>query len=302
MIAAQRLAVQVPIPMLMQEADIEAQIADAACFTRRHTIASIYRARSGHPGGALSCADILACLFGAEMNVWPSSVRDPHRDRFVLSKGHAAPALYAIGAYHGFCDKKDALGLRKLGSPFQGHPHVRDLPWVETSTGSLGQGFSVALGMAMGMKLQRIRSRVYALLGDGELQEGQVWEAAMCAAHHKLDNLCAIIDYNKLQSDASNEVIMRLEPLADKWRAFGWTVFEIDGHNIPEILSTLHLAASTFDRPSVLIAHTVKGKGVPYMENIASWHGSVTLSREQACDALLALGAQHQEITEYLDV
>jgi len=236
------------------------------------------------------------------MNVWPSSVRDPHRDRFVLSKGHAAPALYAIGAYHGFCDKKDALGLRKLCSPFQGHPHVRDLPWVETSTGSLGQGFSVALGMAMGMKLQRIRSRVYALLGDGELQEGQVWEAAMCAAHHKLDNLCAIIDYNKLQSDASNEVIMRLEPLADKWRAFGWTVFEIDGHNIPEILSTLHLAASTFDRPSVLIAHTVKGKGVPYMENIASWHGSVTLSREQACDALLALGAQHQEITEYLDV
>jgi transketolase len=179
---------------------------------------------------------------------------------------------------------------------------VRDLPWVETSTGSLGQGFSVAVGMAMGLKMQKLRARAYALLGDGELQEGEVWEAAMCAAHHRLDNLCAIIDYNKLQSDAPNDVIMRLEPLADKWRAFGWTVFEIDGHNIPEILSTLHLAASTRDRPSVLIAHTIKGKGVPYMEGSPAWHGSVTLKRQQAVDALAALGATQEEITEYLDV
>ena len=290
------------IPTIAHDADIETQIADAARFVRRHTIASIYRAESGHPGGALSCADILACLFGAEMNVWPSGTGDPLRDRFVLSKGHACPALYAIGAYHGFCDKKQALRLRKLGSPFQGHPHVRDLPWVETSTGSLGQGFSVALGMAMGMKLQKIHARAYLVLGDGELQEGEVWEAAMCAAHHKLDNLCAIVDYNKLQSDATNDVIMRLEPLADKWRAFGWTVFELDGHDIPEILSTLHLAASTHDRPSVLIAHTVKGKGVPYMENGPAWHGSVKLTRQQAEEALVALGAQQEEIKELLDV
>ena len=290
------------IPSIQDGADIEVQIAEAARFVRRHTIASIYRATSGHPGGALSCADILACLYGAELNVWPSTVQDPNRDRFVLSKGHACPALYAIGAYHGFCDKAEALALRKLGRPFQGHPHVRDLPWVETSTGSLGQGFSVAVGMAMGLKMQKLSARSYALLGDGELQEGEVWEAAMCAAHHKLDNLCVIIDYNKLQSDAPNETIMRLEPLADKWRAFGWTVFEIDGHNIPEILSTLHLAASTHNRPSVLIAHTVKGKGVPYMENSPAWHGSVKLTRQQAVEALVALGAIGQEITEYLDV
>jgi len=281
--------------------DIEAQIAEAANFTRRHLMASIYRATSGHPGGALSCADILACLFGAELNVWPSSVNDPHRDRFVLSKGHACPTLYAIAAWHGFCDKKEALNLRKLGSPFQGHPHVRDLPWVETSTGSLGQGFSVALGMAMGLKMQRLRPRVYTVLGDGEMQEGSVWETAMCAAHHKLDNLCAIIDYNKMQSDALNADICGIEPLADKWRAFGWTVFEIDGHNIPEILSTLHLAASTRNRPSVLIAHTIKGKGVPYMEGSPAWHGSVKLTREQTETALVALGATSEEIKELLD-
>ncbi len=282
--------------------DLETQIAEAALFTRRHTIASIYRATSGHPGGALSCADILACLYGAEMNAWPATINDPGRDRFVLSKGHACPTLYAIGAWHGFCDKTDALTLRRLGSRFQGHPHVRDLPWVETSTGSLGQGFSVAVGMALGLKMQKLKPRVYTLLGDGEMQEGEVWEAAMCAAHHKLDNLCAIIDYNKMQSDALNEDICGIAPLADKWRAFGWTVFEIDGHNIPEILSTLHLAASTRERPSVLVAHTLKGKGVPYMEGSPAWHGSVKLSREQAETALAALGAEQDEIKELLDV
>jgi len=282
--------------------DLETQIAEAARFTRRHLIASIYRATSGHPGGALSCADILACLFGAELNWWPDGVDDPYRDRFVLSKGHACPALYAIAAWHGFCDKRQSLNLRKLGSPFQGHPHVKDLPWVETSTGSLGQGFSVAVGMALGLKMQKLKPRIYALLGDGEMQEGEVWEAAMCAAHHKLDNLCAIVDYNKMQSDALNENICRIEPLADKWRAFGWTVFELDGHNIAEILSTLHLAASTKSRPSVLIAHTLKGKGVPAMEGSPAWHGSVKLSRDQAETALAALGCDKDEIKEFLDV
>src|ERR1700733_11167158 len=281
---------------------LEAQLAEAARFIRCHAIAAITRAGSGHPGGAMSCADLLACLYGAELNVWPAAIDDPARDRFVLSKGHAAPALYAAGAYFGFCDKKEALNLRKLGSPFQGHPHVLDLPWVETSTGSLGQGFSVALGMAMGLKIQKNAARVYTLLGDGELQEGAVWEAAMCAAHHKLDNLCAIVDYNKLQSDDRNDNIMRLEPLGAKFRAFDWAVMEIDGHNIDEILSAFRRASATHGRPAVIIAHTVKGKGVPYMENIPHWHGSVKLTLAQAEDALTALGANRSEIKEWLDV
>jgi transketolase len=285
-----------------QTEELEAQLAIAASFVRKHTIAAIYHAGSGHPGGALSCADLLAAVFGAELNFWPTAIDDPMRDRFVLSKGHAAPALYAVGAYYGFCNAKDALKLRKLGSPFQGHPHVVDLPWVETSTGSLGQGFSVALGMAMGLKLQRSSARVYALLGDGELQEGEVWEAAMCAAHHNLDNLCVLIDYNKLQSDARNDAIMRLEPLTTKWRAFDWAIAEIDGHDMHEILTTFRRAGATVGRPSVIIAHTVKGKGVNYMENMPAWHGSVRLTRSQAEEALLSLGALRNEIRDLLDV
>jgi transketolase len=281
--------------------DLQSEIAAAARFARQHTVASIYHAGSGHPGGSLSCADILSALFGAELNVWPQAPDDPSRDRFVLSKGHAAPALYAIGAHHGFCDKKASLALRKIGSRFQGHPHIGDLPWVETSTGSLGQGFSVALGMAMGLKLQKNSARVYALLGDGELQEGEIWEGAMCAAHHKLDNFCAVIDYNKLQSDARNDAIMRLEPLAAKWRAFDWAVAEIDGHDIAALLKTFRRAGATHERPSVIIAHTIKGKGVPYMENMPAWHGSVKLTRDQAEEALAALGASRKEIKEYLD-
>jgi len=284
------------------EPDLVAELAAAANFVRRHAVASIYHAGSGHPGGALSCADILACLFGAELNIWPDKLDDPDRDRFVLSKGHAAPALYAAAAHHGFCDAKAALQLRKLNSPFQGHPHVRDLPWVETSTGSLGQGFSVALGMAMGLKLKKSPARVYALLGDGELQEGEVWEAAMCAAHHKLSSLCAIIDYNKLQSDDRNANIMGLEPLADKWRAFGWHVAEIDGHDIEAILAALRAASNEVDRPSIIVAHTIKGMGVTYMENIPAWHGSVKLTQQQAEEALALLGARSAEMREMLNV
>jgi len=281
--------------------DLKPEIERAARFVRQHSIAAIYRAGSGHPGGALSCADILAALFGAELNLWPNTIDDPDRDRFVLSKGHAAPALYAIGAYHGYCDRIAALSLRKIGSAFHGHPHVRDLPFVETSTGSLGQGFSVALGMALGLKLKKSTARVYALLGDGELQEGEVWEAAMCAAHHKLDNFCAIVDYNKLQSDARNDAIMRLEPLAAKWRAFDWAVAEIDGHDISALLKTFRRAGATHERPSVIIAHTVKGKGVGYMENMPAWHGSVKLTRAQAEEALNDLGTGRKEIREFLD-
>ncbi|HVV27055.1 MAG TPA: transketolase [Rhizomicrobium sp.] len=279
----------------------ETHLAEAARFVRMHAIASIYHAGSGHPGGALSSADLFACLYGAEMNVWPGGIHDPTRDRFVLSKGHAAPALYAVGAYYGFCGRKDSLALRKLGSPFQGHPHVLDLPWVETSTGSLGQGISVAIGMAIGLRIQNNPARVYAMLGDGELQEGEVWEAAMAAAHHRLDRLTAVIDYNKLQSDNTNGAILRLEPLADKWRAFGWHVQETGGHDITAILAAFRETHAA-PQPSVIIAHTVKGKGVPFMENIPAWHGSVKLTREQAEDALAALGAGAAETRDFLDV
>ena len=235
-------------------------------------------------------------------DVWPAAVDEPTRDRFVLSKGHAAPALYATGAYYGFCDRKASLQLRKLNSPFQGHPHVLDLPWVETSTGSLDQGISVAVGMAIGLRLQKIPARVYTMLGDGELQEGEVWEAAMSAAHHRLDNLCAVIDYNKLQSDNHNDAIMRLEPLAAKWHAFGWSVTEIDGHDIAQILDAFRQAGATRQKPSLIIAHTIKGKGVPYMENIPTWHGSVKLTPAQTEEALSALGASADEIRDFTHV
>jgi transketolase len=277
------------------------KLLSAAKAIRTISIAAIYHAGSGHPGGCLSAADVLACLYGSELNVWPSERDNPARDRFVLSKGHAAPALYAAGAHFGFCRVDDALSLRKLGSPFQGHPHVCDLPWVETSTGSLGQGFSVALGMALGLKLKRNPARVYAMLGDGELQEGEVWEAAMCAAHHKLDNLLAVIDYNKLQSDDRNASIMGLEPLADKFRAFGWHVQEIDGHNPAAILLSFEQAGNAQGKPSVVIAHTIKGKGVPFMEDVPHWHGSVKLSRAQAGDCLAVLGCSEPDSARLLD-
>ena len=288
-----------------QSTQLESRLAQDARFIRMHSIASIYHAGSGHPGGAMSSADLFACLYGAELNVWPKGVSDPGRDRFVLSKGHAAPALYATGARFGFCDAKEALALRKLGSPFQGHPHVLDLPWVETSTGSLGQGISVAVGMALGLRIQKNPARVYTMLGDGELQEGEVWEAAMSAAHHGLSRLTAVIDYNKLQSDASNDAIMRLEPLAAKFSAFGWNVQEIDGHDISAILEAFRNAGLNADMargPSLIIAHTIKGKGVPYMENIPTWHGSVKFTREQAEEALTALGADAAQLAEFLDV
>jgi transketolase len=268
---------------------------------RRLSIAAIYHAASGHPGGSLSCADILAVLYGAELAINRASAASPDRNRFILSKGHAAPALYAAWASFGLMEQKAALALRKLGAVAQGHPHVLDTPLAETSTGSLGQGFSVAIGMALGLRHQRNSARVYALLGDGELQEGEIWEGAMCAAHYRLSNLCTIVDYNKLQSDDRNAAIMGLEPLAQKWRAFGWHALAIGGHDIPAIMAGLHDARAMQDRPTVVIAHTVKGKGVPYMEDQPLWHGSVKLTREQAETALAALHATPAQIKELLD-
>jgi len=282
---------------LANDSALVARLTTAANAIRRTAVAAVYHATSGHPGGALSSADLFACIYGAALR----GGDDLSRDRFVLSKGHGAPALYATGAQFGLCTVKDALSLRKLGSKYQGHPHVLDLPWVETSTGSLGQGFSVAIGMALGLKMKKSGARVYTMLGDGELQEGEVWEGAMCAAHHKLDNLVAVIDYNKLQSDDSNANIMGLEPLADKWLAFGWHVQEIDGHNIGLILEALDKAAKPAGKPHVVIAHTVKGRGVPYMENIPAWHGSVKMTPEQTEEALRALGVADAHLKKWIE-
>ena len=278
-----------------------AELQARAAEIRRIALAGIFHAGSGHPGGSLSCADVLAVLYGRELGIDPALPLSEARNRFVLSKGHAAPALYAAWAVHGLMDTSEALSLRKLGSRAQGHPHVLDCPLAETSTGSLGQGFSVAIGMAMGLRLQKLPSRVYAMLGDGELQEGEVWEGAMCAAHHGLSNLCAIIDYNKLQSDDRNQVIMGLEPLAQKWRAFGWQAVEIQGHDISAILAAFEQARASQQGPTVIIAHTIKGKGVAYMEDQPLWHGSVKLTREQAESALASLATPSQNMKELLD-
>lgn len=268
---------------------------------RRLAIVSLYHAGSGHPGGALSASDILAYLYGVELNLWPGREADPERDRFVLSKGHACPALYAAWAASGFLAPAQLKTLRQAGSPLQGHPHVVDMPLAETSTGSLGQGFSVAIGMALGLRQRKSDARVYTMLGDGELQEGEVWEGAMCAGHFGLGNLCAIVDYNKLQSDDRNETIMGLEPLADKWRAFRWRVIEIDGHDMEEMSQAFSEARRERFRPTVLIAHTVKGKGVSYMEDKPAWHGSVKLSREDTARALSELGTAPGDIEGWID-
>jgi len=278
-----------------------ARLAAHAREIRRLAVAAIYHATSGHPGGSLSCADILSVLYGNELGIDASNAASPDRNRFVMSKGHAAPALYAAWASFGLLDRKTALSLRKLNNVAQGHPHVLDLPLAETSTGSLGQGFSAAIGMALGLRHQKKSARIYALLGDGELQEGEVWEGAMCAAHHRLSNLCAIIDYNKLQSDDRNEAIMGLEPLAQKWRAFGWHTLEISGHDIAAITAALDEARAINWRPTVIIAHTIKGQGVPYMEDQPLWHGSVKLTREQAETALVSLGASAAETKDLID-
>lgn len=288
-----------PLPHI--RSGIDRNLRDLALTIRRLTIVALYHAGSGHPGGSLSAADILAQLYGVELNLWPGRENDPNRDRFVLSKGHAAPALYAAWCALGYIDRALITRLRKLASPLQGHPHVLDMPLAETSTGSLGQGFSAAIGMAMGLRRKLLDARVFTLLGDGELQEGEVWEGAMCAAHHGLGNLCAIIDYNKLQSDDRNESIMALEPLAEKWRAFRWRVIEINGHDLEELSQAFSEARTERLRPTVVIAHTIKGRGVPYMENVPAWHGSVKLSEEDCARALEGLGVPSMDIKGWID-
>jgi transketolase len=278
------------------------QLGQLSTQTRIGSLTEIYHAGSGHPGGALSAADLISYLCGHVLQ-WPRTKgnRDKNRDRFILSKGHSCPALYAAAAECGVIPHDQLLTFRKLGSSLQGHPHWLDTPWVETSTGSLGQGFSAAIGMALGLRYQHSPARVYVMLGDGEMQEGEVWEGAMCAGHHKLDNLCAIIDYNKLQSDDTNENITGLAPLRAKWDAFRWHTIEVDGHDFDQIHTAFAEAGKTTGTPTVIIANTVKGKGVSFMENSPLWHGSVKLRDEELVTALGELGVAENRAGGYLD-
>ncbi|MDW5561923.1 MAG: transketolase [Methanomassiliicoccus sp.] len=244
-----------------------------ANLLRRHIIKMTFAAQSGHPGGSLSYADIVSALFFKVMRHRPSDPNWEDRDKFVLSKGHAAPVYYAALAESGYFPVDDLLTLRKLGSHLQGHPCRKKTPGVEISTGSLGQGLSVANGMALAAKLDRRLTRIFCLMGDGELQEGQNWEAAMLASHYKLDNITAFVDRNKMQIDGPTEQIMSLEPLGDKWRAFGWNVVEINGHDMRQILDACEAAAHVTGKPTMIIAHTIKGKGVSFMEGAIAFHG-----------------------------
>jgi len=239
---------------------------------RRSIIKMLCKAGSGHPGGSLSACDIAVALYYKEMKVDPKNPKMENRDRFVMSKGHAAPLQYAILADQGFFPKEELDSLRKLGGMLQGHPSVKT-PGIEAATGALGQGLSVANGMALASKLDNADWRVYCIMGDGEIQEGNVWEAAMTSTRFKLDNLVAFIDSNNLQIDGKVSEVKSVEPLADKWRAFNWNVLEIDGHNIGQILDALSQARNTKGKPTMIIAKTIKGKGVSYMENQVDFHG-----------------------------
>ncbi len=261
---------------------------------RKDIVSMICKSKSGHPGGSLSAVEILAALYFDQMNIDPTNPKMEDRDRFVLSKGHAAPALYATLAERGYFEKEELNHLRKLGSMLQGHPDMKKVPGVEMSTGSLGQGFSVACGMAMAAKLDNAPWNVYALLGDGEVQEGIIWEAAMSAAHYKLDNMIAFLDYNGLQIDGEVESVMNINPIEDKFKTFGWNVITIDGHDFDQIFAALDMAKDTVDKPTMIIAKTVKGKGVSFMENQASWHGSAP-NEEQLQQALSELGGAFHE-------
>ena len=241
---------------------------------RKNIVEMIYRAKSGHPGGSLSIADILSVLYWKEMNVDPINPKSENRDRLVLSKGHAAPALYAALIEKGYVSKDLIPTLRKWHSPLQGHPDMKKLNGVEMSTGSLGQGLSVGNGMALSSKIFKNDYRVYVILGDGELQEGQVWEAAMTAAHYKLDNLVAIIDYNNVQIDGKVSDVMGVLPITDKFKSFNWNVIEIDGHSYEEIIEALNEARNLKGKPTAIIANTIKGKGISFMENNGAFHGA----------------------------
>lgn len=253
-----------------------ADLVARARAVRRHIITSTRDGKSGHPGTSLSCADLLVALYFGQMRHDPQRPDWEGRDRFVLSKGHGAPALYAVLAEAGYFDAAELSTLRRIDSRLQGHPDMHKLPGVEASTGSLGHGLAIANGMALALRLNQSDNRVYALLGDGECQEGEVWEAAMAAAHYQTGHLVAIVDRNRLQIDGSTEDVMALGDIGDKFRAFGWNVLSIDGHDMEAILGALATAAQTpvIGQPTCIVANTIKGRGVSFMENVVKWHGT----------------------------
>ena len=261
-----------------------------ATKARMGVLEGVYNAKAGHPGGSLSICDVLSYLYNVEMHVDPKNPKDPGRDRLVLSKGHAAPALYATLALKGYFPVEDLKTLRKSDSYLQGHPNMDKVPGIDMSTGSLGQGISVAVGMALGGKLDKADYRVYAILGDGEIEEGQVWEAAMLAGNKGLDNLVAIVDNNNLQIDGTMEEVNSPYPIPDKFRAFNWNTVEIDGHDFDQIEDAFAKAKQCTGKPTAIIMKTIKGKGVSFMENAVGWHGSApnTEQYEQAMEELKA--------------
>lgn len=246
---------------------------------RRLIIQMLVKAGSGHPGGSLSSTDLVTCLYFAKLRHNPKNPEWPDRDRFHMSKGHCCPLWYAVLAESGYFKIDELWNLRKLGSILQGHPDWRT-PGVTVASGSLGQGLSIAIGMALAGKLDKKDYRVYCLMGDGEIQEGQIWEAAMAASHYKCDNLCAILDYNCYQIDGKISEVMQLEPLVDKWKAFGWHTIKINGHNIKQILQAFDQAEKIKNKPSIIIARTTKGKGVSFMENVVDFHGRAPTPKE----------------------
>jgi transketolase len=272
----------------MKKTHSAAELAELAKQMRRVVIEMITEAGSGHPGGSLSAAELIVTLFFDVLRHDPANPKWPERDRFILSKGHCCPILYAVMAECGYCPKDQLKTLRKLGSMYQGHPDVRFLPALEASTGSLGEGLSIGIGMALAARLNKSKSRVYVMLGDGEIQEGQIWESAMFAGVHKVDNLVAIVDYNQIQLDGFVKDIMELEPVADKWRSFGWHVVEIYGHDIAAVQNAFGEAASVKAKPTCILAHTVKGKGVSFMEGNPKFHG-VAPTRDECARALQEL-------------
>jgi len=264
----------------MQKTSNPAELAEISKRVRREIIQMITAAKSGHPGGSLSATEILVTLYFDVMKHDPSNPKWADRDRFILGKGHACPVLYAVMAECGYTPLDQLGTLRQMGSIYQGHPDVRFIPSLEASTGSLGEGLSLGLGMACAARLDQSPSRSYVVLGDGEIQEGQVWEAAMFGAFHKIDNCVCIVDYNRIQLDGFVKDIMDIEPLVDKWTSFGWHTIEVDGHDIPVLQKAFAEAEATKGKPTVLIAHTVKGKGVSFMENNPKFHGVAPTKEE----------------------
>lgn len=265
------------------------QLKTIATNIRKDIIEEIYLAKSGHPGGALSIADILTVLYFNQMNINPKEAKSNLRDRIILSKGHASAALYATLAERGFFKKEELKTFRKFGSKLQGHPDMEKIPGIDMSTGSLGQGLSVANGMAIASKMDNLGCRIYCILGDGEIEEGQIWEAAMTSNKYKLDNLCVILDYNGLQIDGTIEEVKGLDCIESKWKAFGFNTILCDGNDIGALISAFEQAKQTKEKPSIIIAKTIKGKGVSFMEQKAQWHGKAP-NEEEYNKAMQELG------------